>query len=208
MDVIRGLQAHLTEFNVFDLFGTAHLELAHTRILAFLFDPLGQHGFGAAFGDRFLRAVADANDPGLVRRHFGDPALWVFEPADILREQESMDLRVIDPTNRVAVLVENKVHTSEHDDQLSRYWSAMLGHYPPDEWRAIPIYLTLVGEAPSDPTYLAGDYRMVARVLEGLLADGAFDCSAPVRMTLEHYRRMIRREFVGDWDLAAQAKRL
>jgi hypothetical protein len=51
---LETLHARLAAFNVFRVLGIEHMEIRHSRVLAWLFDPAGAHGFGPTFLRRFI----------------------------------------------------------------------------------------------------------------------------------------------------------
>ncbi|MGH2550235.1 MAG: PD-(D/E)XK nuclease family protein [Thermomicrobiales bacterium] len=200
------IDAILNDFNIFSLLGSFHLELAHTRILEFVFNPRAQHGFGDAFFREFLSMLPRRHPDRLgsiqwSRAENDDSSGYTIE-----RESRSIDLLVIDKSQRIALLIENKIHSTEHGKQLTRYSEIVNSQFSDPSWTVIPIYITLNGDLPSNPSYFPVSYRSVAAIFERLLLDSTLPNESAVRITLAQYVAFLRRSFVGEYELAARAK--
>lgn len=178
-------------FNVCTLLGLARQELRHSDLLAYLLNPHERHGLG----DRFLRAILSRAAPG------APVALEVdrltFGQLDVWREWEHIDILVLSPADRLAIIIENKVDSSEHSNQLKRYYDIVTRHYP--DWRIFAIYLTLYGASPEQ----AHDRERYAAMSYTSLADALSEvCDSPsdpdVGTFLRHYNQLIRSELVPD----------
>ena len=106
------LEILLARFNLFEAVGVARHELRHSDFLAFLLDPSRNHGLGVAFLSAFLQAV---------RLPTLDLDTLNLSHAYVFREWHHIDILVLDDINHLAVIIENKVDTGEHSDQLNRY---------------------------------------------------------------------------------------
>lgn len=156
--------------NIFDAVGMNTQEIKHSAFLAWLLDPKETHNLGSAFLSDILRAVVeyDSGDShGIVQPN--RKILKDISNEDIYRLVNAKDTVVItekvvnDPASRIdifiqsktaelTVVIENKVFTSTHDDQLSRYEkevSIFVG-------KKIYVYLTPNGDMPTD---IDGNYQ-------------------------------------------------
>ena len=57
------LESLLAQFNIFEALGAVRVELRHSDFLAYLLDPLGNHGFGDAFVKRLLQTLLQGLPP-------------------------------------------------------------------------------------------------------------------------------------------------
>ncbi len=64
----------------------------------------------------------------------------------IIKEFEQIDLRLVDEFNKKAIFIENKIDTSSHSGQLSRYFKNWKENYKGGAF----IYLTINGAVPND----------------------------------------------------------
>lgn len=191
-------------FNILGAAGLSRQELRHSDLLAYLLDPRQPHGLG----DRFARALLERVAP-LLPEALDVPALSLVGMT-VQREWKFVDLLLEAPTDRLTVIIENKVDSGEHSDQLHAYWQLVHSHRP--TWRVVGIFLTLDGAPPAKERdrahYAPLSYGDVAEALEGLA--GQPDVEPDVSILLRHYTLLIRSELVPnqDSDQARLARRL
>lgn len=128
-------------FNILSALGLSRQELRHSALLAYLLDPREPHGLGDSFARALLGQVAP-----LLPESLDVPALSLAGMT-VQREWNYIDVLLEAPTDRLAVIIENKVDSDEHSGQLSRYERLVRKHRP--GWRVIGIYLTLDGAPPA-----------------------------------------------------------
>ncbi len=202
---IRALQADASEltrieslldrFNVFEAIGFVGQEVKHSHFLAFLLNPKQNHGLGDLFLKRMLREALASADEKL------PPSIQDLDGTDlgetlVQRERHNIDLLLTNETHRFAVIVENKVWSMEHSDQLNRYYQVVRKGHP--GWRVFGIYLTPHGDNPSHEAYLPLNYGTVCEILDGVMEDIGSALILDVRMSIEHYVHMVRRHIVDD----------
>jgi len=182
------LESLLKRFNLFEAVGAVRHELRHSDFLAFLLDPSRNHGLGAAFLHRFLQAALDLDGIDLSRAY-------------VLREWHHVDILIVDDASHLAVIIENKIDTGEHSDQLNRYRETFQSHFP--GYQALGLYLTPDGDESSSPEeYQAVSYMLVCKIIEKVAQDNQATLDAKVVMALKHYAQMLRRHIVSDSDVA------
>ncbi len=187
------LESLLKRFNLFEALGVVRHELRHSDFLAFLLDPSRNHGLGAAFLEEVLQSSSDLQFTDLGR-------------ATVLREWHNIDILVLDDVNHVAVLIENKIDTGEHSDQLSRYYDDVRRNYP--AYQIVALYLTPNGDAPSIESYTPVSYSLVCKLIEKLVEDHRSTLGNDVKMLLEHYVQMLRRHILSESDVAELCRNL
>jgi hypothetical protein len=192
-----------SEFNLFEAIGAVSNELRHSNFLGFLLDPYGSHGLGSQFLQRFLiRAVAEATRPTPISAlELGGLDL---SEATVERETDQIDVLIIDPSSRLVVVIENKIEAGETGNQLERYVQSIGARYP--DWRKLFLFLTVEGDAPSNARYLELSHRVVAEVIEELLAERRHQLPPDISMALSHYTRMMRRNYMEETELVRLAQ--
>ncbi len=184
---LQHLESLTNRFNVFETIGFINQELTHSRFLAFLLDPRQSHGLGDVFLAKFLNEASlhlDLHDKDL------DLTL-------VHREWQHVDILLVNETHRFAVIIENKIWTTEHSDQLDRYYRIVRKGYP--GWQVFGVYLTPYGSSPSHEAYSFLSYETVCEVLDEVLEEaGSMLASSDVRMSVEHYVQMVRRRILED----------
>ena len=200
---LERLEDLLAEFNLFDVLGVARSEKQHSALLAWLLDPRGSHGLR----DYFLRGfLAEA---GVEARDREIPHItplivdgWQLENVEVATERHRIDVLVIAPGDRFVCLIENKIGSSEHSDQLDRYLSTVEREY--GEFVRFPIYLTPNGDEPESEKdaerYVALDYGKVAELVDRVLRTRGSTMSSRVASFLEQFARTLRRHVLPTTD--------
>jgi hypothetical protein len=200
------LELLLAEFNIFDALGAVRQELRHSDFLAFLLDPSQNHGLGDAFVTRLLQAVLLAARGA----HFPvaplDLDVWSLDEITVQREWQHIDILLVHAEHRLAVVIENKVGSEEHSDQLARYHDIVRRSYPAATF--FGIYLTPDGEPPTHPEYLPCSYKMVAETIQNLMESRKSTMGEDVRMILRHYHQMLHRHIMSDSQIADLCQRI
>jgi hypothetical protein len=203
---LEQLETLLSKYNLFEAIGAVRMEVRHSDFLAFLIDPSQNHGLGDLFLKRLLqRILGEANRaPAGIR----PVELDVMDLSDtaVRREWESIDILCLNEREKLAVLIENKIESPEHGDQLHNYLDKVERNYP--HLRAIPLFLTPGGIDPSDPRYIAISYSSICDTLNNLLINRRSVMGADVFTTITHYIEMLRRHIVSDSDIAELARKI
>ena len=200
------LEALLDRFNILEALGVVSQELRHSDFLAFLMDPRGNHDLEDAFVKRLLqRALMSAGD---VARSVTpiEIELWNLDRVEIRKEWQRIDILLLDEDNEPAIIIENKIGTGEHSNQLQRYWETIQQHYP--GWRAIGVFLTPDGTPPSHAAYLSMDYGSVSEVIDDLAENRASVLKPDVKTLMNHCTDMLRRNIVGDSEIARLSRQI
>lgn len=199
------LEALLDEFNIFEAIGAVRQEVRHSDFLAFLLDPQQQHGLGATFARQLLQAaVREAEQETAVSAI--DLALWDLDDLEVRREWQRIDILLLSEANRLAVIIENKVDSDEHSQQLRRYWQTVAQHFP--DRRIVGLFLTPDGREPSDERYLPVDYALIYKLVTDLGKTRASVLGSDVQTLLRHYGQLLRRHIMPDSDIAQLAQKI
>lgn len=202
---LERLEALLDQFNLFEAVGVVRQEVRHSDFLAFLLNPQQNHGLGDVFLKRLLQQALGAGGRTLPIMPL-DLDIWSLDEVLVLREWQNIDLLLLDKPHHFAIIIENKIESHEHSNQLQRYRQVVQTHYP--DWSIIGLYLTTDGELPSDESYLPVSYSVICQVLEGLARSRASTLGPEVLMAITHYTQMVRRHIVGDSEIAELCRRI
>jgi hypothetical protein len=175
--------------------GVAWSELNHSNFLSFLLDPSERHGLGDQFLKLFLREVAQVVDPRSAR--IAEIAELDLRDTAVKRESDNIDILLLNQQQRLAVIIENKTRTGEHDEQLQRYWETVTRKHPWAIYRS-GLLLSVYGIEPSDPRFIGVSYASVCKAGESLLRSLGKSMPEWTRNYLAEYVSLIRREFMGD----------
>lgn len=201
---LEHLESLLAEFNIFETLGAVRQELRHSDFLAFLLDPGANHRLGDAFLKRLLkRILVSVSEPPVSAVEIDAADLT---GAQVSREWQRIDILVRDPSNRLVCVIENKIGSSEHSDQLRRYKKTSERDFTGQ--RIVFVYLTPEGDAPSNDTYIALGYGAVAGVMDAVRRARESTLGAGVSTLMEHYTTMLRRHIVTESEIVTLCRKL
>ena len=201
------LETMIAEFNIFEAMGAVRQELRHSDFLAFLLNPSEKHGLDDRFLKRFLmRVLSVADEPPIspIRINVTD-----FAGASVERETQNIDILIYDADSEIVCIIENKVFSDEHSNQLARYYKIAKVRYP-NAVAIIPVFLTPDGIPPQDEDspYIPFSYGDVADSIDHIRETQASMLGADVNTMMHHYVTMLRRHIVSDSDVAALCQQI
>lgn len=197
---LERLEALLQRFNIFEALGVVRQEIRHSDFLAFVLDPSQTHSLGDLFAKRLLQLALTSSPEASWQVSPIEVALWDLGQLEVQRERHNIDILLTDEPNRLAVIVENKIDSGEHSDQLDRYWRVIQQERP--GWRILGLFVTPEGDPPSHDGYLAVGYEQIGRLVEDLIESRADAIQADMRTLMTHYTQMLRRHVVSNSDVA------
>jgi len=148
------------EYSFLKIFGIEEDELVHSHFLAWLLDPLENHGLGSLFMEAFLyKAASKADDSDLSDIDFSS----LLVEREVPTETSRADIRLMDPAGHFICVVENKIFAQEGVDQTRRLYKDNHGICPKEMF----IFLTLnAKEKPKDEHFLSITYGEVLSMLK------------------------------------------
>ena len=200
---LQRLEDLLAEFNLFDVLKIERREPQHSALLAWLLDPRGSHGLRDYFLRRFLSmAAAEAHDRQITGVTPLDVDGWQLGNVEVATERHNIDILIVDEQDALVCIVENKIGSSEHSDQLSRYLDTVSHEY--ENLTALPIFLTPEGIEPESDfdssRYVPLDYGKVATLIDRTLQTRGSTISVSVAGFMEQYARTLRRHVLNTTD--------
>ena len=189
------LESLLAQFNIFEALCAIRQEVRHSDFLSFLLNPQETHGLGDYFVRKFLQEVVSGVDYDQLLFTIIDLDIWDLADFKVKREWHSIDIILLSENLKLAVIIENKVFSNEHGDQLRRYYRIVNREYP--TWRKLGVYLTPDGDIPSDVRYFPISYQLIATILEDIIQKRRSSLGPDVLTLIEHYVAMLRRHIVS-----------
>lgn len=196
-------------FNIFNALKLQNNEIRHSNFLSWLMTPYESHKLGAYFLKEFLKsAIKEYSLNEKVKIGLKDIIFFNLDDVEIRREYKNIDLLIISPQNKFLCIVENKIWTGEHDCQLERYADIVEKEFK--DYKKLYIYLAPNIEC-KDLLYRAKDnvaqvyyipmsYEQVFNALDKTLRFRADNMSEDVRIFVEHYKKMVERNIMGNTD--------
>ena len=188
------LQKWGNTFNLFDILKISRSEIRHSNVLAWLLDPNENHTLGDAFVKRlfqyFVRGLRPSKDTMRL-------LLMDFYSFSILREWKNIDILMISDKEKVIIAFENKVGTTEHDNQLQRYKKILNDEYP--DYKKFLFYLTPDGEKPTDEDWEILAYEEIVNTLSDICQQT--NIASDILLMINNYIEIIRRDVMEDKEL-------
>lgn len=203
---LERLEALLDEFNIFEAIGMVTQEIRHSAFLAFMLDPRQNHGFGDTFLKKMLQKALVGSRDSSPPINLIDLDVWSLNNTLVLREWNNIDIFLLDEVHHFAVIIENKIGSAEHSNQLARYYRIVEEHYP--GYPIIGLYLTPDSDLPSDPRYLPFSYRLLVDLIENLAQSRASFVGTEIQTLMIHYAKMLRRHIVSESEIDEICRRL
>ena len=203
---LERLETLLDQFNMFEAIGAVRQELRHSDFLAFLLNPNQNHGLGDAFTKGLLQKALSYAPGKVLPITAIDLDIWDLNELMVFREWQNIDILLVDERNHFVVIIENKVVSGEHGDQLSRYYRIVNEHYP--DWSNLCLFLTPEGLEPSDECYIPIDYNLIADLVERLTETRSSTLGPDVGILMTHYSQMLRRYIVSESETAELCRKI
>lgn len=171
--------------NIFSILKVENREIRHSNLLAWLLNPQENHNLGSTFLKKFIETYLRINNISTK-----NISCWNLDNIKVLREWNNIDLLLLDDNNKVAILIENKIHTKEHDNQLERYYNTANEAFR--DYDICYIYLTLDGsEAPYlRDVWLSMSYESILNILEDIINN--YQLNNDVIFILDNYKETVR----------------
>lgn len=194
---LERLESILDKFNVFESLGLVRQEIRHSAFLRWLLDPSQTHGLGDYWLRQFLKMVIKRGEEQLrTEASLFDLDGWDISEAEVRKEWNYIDLLIVDDRNMFVCVIENKIDSSEHSDQLNRYKEIVEEEF--ENHKRAYVFLTASGATPSNASYIPINYRDLALTLEAALGRRASQVNAEMKLFVQHYVDMVRRHIMRD----------
>jgi PD-(D/E)XK nuclease superfamily len=192
------LESNLSEFNLFEAIGVVRQEIRHSNVIAFLLNPQETHRLSDLFLKKLLiSTLLKSENPPLspIGIDIAD-----LENVEIRREWKNIDILIHSPINKFVCVIENKVDSSEHSDQLKRYEAIINREFP--KYHKLFIYLTKGGYSASREKWLPLSYEEVVNEIESICNKYRSTIGDDVYTLISHYVSLVRRHIVGNSEIA------
>jgi len=201
-DLLTELSEKVSEFNIFEALGVVRSEIRHSSFLCSLMDPHIKHGLGLSFFEAFFKAVLKSPQFDNPKLNLFDFCLNSYDDIAIYKERLRIDIMAVSEKHRTVFVIENKIDSGEGKNQLIRYIKDIKNEYP--GYCHVYCYLTIDGDEPSDPRWIAMSYRQVVDILESIKDKNQSSINPPAKFMIEHYIEIFRRSILENSDNAIQ----
>lgn len=229
-EVEKAKEKHI---NVFAAAGMGTQEVKHSYFLAWLLSPKKPHGLGNIVLKEFVLRLAEykadyvgdaeykSNNEILALKSdalndfVNDREIVVETEKVVLNKESRMDIFIESAATKTVLVIENKVFTGTHDDQLIRYEEELSGYHG---WKKIFVYLTPNGDLPTNADggynklWCVFDYREVLEIAKDLMRHKDFPSGKDgkkLKIMLEDYIEMVDTEILkGNKELRALCRQI
>lgn len=177
------------EQTFFEIIGASKTEIRHSNFLAWLLNPDGSHGLGEAFLKRFIREIVADN------RAIGVSEIEVeqldFNNVKVLREWSNIDILI--EFEELVFVIENKVLSKEHSNQLTRYREIAENEFASK--KCVYGFLTPTGDdaMEENETYVAIGYDKVVSIIERIVIVKGNFIGANVKVYINDYLKTLKK---------------
>ncbi len=174
-------RAREQKISVFDAAGMMTQEIKHSAFFAWLLNPKKPHELGALFLQKFCRELLNyrinLNGNDILNRDiiehaldgheamYGDSNLFVGTEQVLVNKDSRIDILIASPAAKIVIVIENKVFSDMHDDQLSRYEKEIAAHSEYKDYNKVFVYLTPFGAPPFDEHWSSFDYGKIIDIV-------------------------------------------
>lgn len=205
---LEHLESLLDQFNIFEAVGMVRQEIRHSNFLAFLLKPSASHRLGDVFLKTFLKQLLiDANNAPVSAREIDIANL---ADTQVGREWKNIDILLVSEASQIVCVIENKVDSQEHSNQLYRYREIVLKYFK--DYKQIFVYLTPTGLHPNSDEdqqhWLPYSYDKIAALLDDLSNQYRSTIDSEVHTLIQHYSSLIKRHLMEDSEIAQLCRKI
>lgn len=206
------LEKRIEKFNIFTALKLDNTEIRHSNFLAWLMNPRESHNIGDYFLKVFLElSMKDYIQDNRIEINPVDILGARYWDCEIRREYKNIDILIINPDNKFLCVLENKIWSGEHDEQLERYAQIVNKEFAGYK----KLYLFLTPASTTEPLlerkckidsqeictyYIQIGYDKVLKALEKTLQHRSSIMANGVQIFIEHYKKMVERNIMGQID--------
>lgn len=203
---LHKIESLVSNFNIFETIGIEKNENRHSNILAWLLNPKSNHNLGDLFLRYFLKDLFLKNDIDS-NIDFFEIALMDFDDIEIIREyiigkRNRIDILIKSEQNNLLVIIENKIDSTEGQNQLKTYFELINSEFPKKYKKKLFVYLTKDGSPPSNGNnWYTYAYHSILQILEKILNDRKESIPESVFSFVNQYKTILRRYIVDDSEI-------
>lgn len=209
---LEGLEKELDRFNLFDVFRKTQDEKLHSSIIRWLLDPIETHGLKDYFLKKFLKKVLFSNKshPYLNLSAIDIDVLdlddSVVQTEEVYSNKKRGDISVNSETNKIYILIENKVTSKEGSGQTKQYVKEAVNRYP--EHKRIFIYLTPDGEPAKSDEFLPFSYHDLKDVIEDVAQTKGREMSDDTKFLLSQLKGNVEVNILEESDIEKYCQKI
>ncbi len=189
---LERLENVVDDFNIFTSLNLINNEIRHSIFLSWIMNPKENHNLKDYFLSSLLKVISmRASSSGINAPSIFDIDNWNFIETEVLREWRNIDILIKDDNHKLICVIENKIYSKEHSEQLRRYKEIVEVEYP--DYQKMFVYLTIEGDEASEDDYLSINYHDIIKIISHIIENKSTSIGQEVLIFISHYREMFRR---------------
>jgi hypothetical protein len=202
------LEGMLSDFNLFETLNLVNAEIRHSNVLAWLFNPIENHGLGTYFLNMFIKHFVSENKTTIDNFNVFDVEMFNYNDVEIKREWKNIDILIDikELDKNIIIVIENKITAAEHSDQLSKYREIVEKEF--NGYKKLFILLTPESVIPSDDAWINFNYGTVSELLDNITIYKKDLLSNTILDFIEHYNIILKRYIVGNSEIEKICKQI
>ncbi len=198
IDCLSKINSYASKVNVFSILKTEHTEIRHSNMLAWLLNINEKHGFGNVFIRNFLNEIIKNNQDKFDNINLSKLLLDSVDNFTIYREYLHIDILLVNNDTKQLIAIENKVYSTQHDNQLSKYKEQLELKYPEFKDKIL-LYLTPNDSEEVDDDWIKISYDLVLNALK-LSLESCQNIDDASKLIIENYMEIIERNVMKNDD--------
>lgn len=204
---LENLESIVDKFNIFSSLGIINQEIRHSNFLAWLLDPSETHNLADYFTTSFLKLVTFNSSESNPEVNMFEVDTWDLSDIQVFREWNNIDVLLVDDDKKIVCVIENKVDSKEHSNQLKRYRETVEYNYP--DYKKLYVFLTVNGEeAETEKVYVPIRYSDVSELITRLIERKGSQLSDEITVFIRHYNEMIKRYIMEESEVQELCEQL
>ena len=198
------IELALNEPSIFRALSIERKEIRHSNFIGYILDPKQNHGLKDLILKKLLRDIFFESK--VKGRDIFDADIIDLTNAEILREWRNIDLIIVLKDD--VIVIENKVDSNDHSNQLNRYQEIAESAFK-DKKYIHYVYLTPLGYDPSDEkaknVYINYSYEKISLIIKTILDIYKNSISQKIFFYLDDYLSTIKRDILMNDDINERA---
>jgi len=197
------LKDYFKDINIFKVTGIGKWEIKHSNILAWFFNPLGNHNLGALFFQKFMSQLFEKNLDYFNDREINILQLLINDVDDIKvsREKYKIDILIVSRINEneFVICIENKIDADIGEEQLNDYYDVITNQYPKSKRIFLLLspsgYKVSADKSENHEEWISASYEDIVKILSSILR---LDIEQKVKYIIGDYIKLLEERQIVD----------
>ena len=207
---LLALEEMLSEFDAFSFLGVSRSEEFHSKVLAWLLNPRESHSLRGFFLKNFLVETEALAEEQVQAADWSQTSVRREWHNVVDGRDGYLDILILNANSSFACGIENKIFSTEHSSQLTRYRRALEARY--GNYSISHLFMSPEGTPPNDSEersfWTPVDYGKILKLVEITIRDSVGPENESVASFLKQYATTLRRVIVPDTNMRQLATKI